>query len=69
MNLYEMVTTHLGESYVRCYCWAPSIERAHEMFRTMIDPKYSLHPNGVRLLFSADAEEFITPPDDSGFPA
>lgn len=65
MNLYEVATTRLGESYVRSYVWAAAREDAAEMFKAKY-PEFEIL--GVpRCLFESDCEPFVSVPSDTGF--
>jgi hypothetical protein len=64
-SLYEIVTSHVGESYVRAYCWADSENEARLMFVAKNDPKYTI--KYVARLFDADSLAFCTHASDEGF--
>ena len=63
MKLFEIVTTLVGESYVRSYAWAESVEDAERMFRDSDDfaPGFTI----VECL-SGDEPPFITALSDDG---
>ncbi len=74
MNLYEVENGWIGESYVRCYVWAPD-EATALMLATAAyqshwqgkdDPAYAQNLRITRL-FSADAAPFSTVPSGSGW--
>ena len=64
MRLYEIITNMHGCSYVRCYAWCESTDRAMELFKQQHPAK---EIKSVRRLFSGDDGEFITETDDEGF--
>ena len=64
LTLYEIVTTALGESYVRSYAWCRSEAEAREMFAALASG-YEIH--SVHEHFSVHSRPFITKPSDSGF--
>ncbi len=68
-SLFEIITGHIGESYVRSYAWAHCEEDAREMFAKIRnqDGKYTVVK--VRKLFDDDGDEFITNASDDGFDA
>lgn len=66
MQLFEFRTGMIGCSYRRCYLWATDHHAAKVMFRKRYPAAYD---GGfeILLLFSADAEPFVTKLDDEGF--
>lgn len=76
MNLYEVTNGYIGESYVRVYAWAASEMQAEEMARAIFkadeEKKHNPRPHvweqlHVELLFSGDADAFVTNPSDAGW--
>lgn len=65
LALYEIVTSSIGESYVRSYAWAASEEQARELF-VSLNPKYEARH--VRRLFGAGDPPFATAATDHGWP-
>lgn len=66
MKLYEIVTTRVGESYVRAYAWAPNRDAALLMFKER-NPSYDVKE--VRQLIHRDASPFCTKASDEGWEA
>lgn len=64
MKLYEIETRKVGESYVRCYVWAPSIDDAHVMFREKYPHEAIVF---TQVIFRSSDDPFITELSDSGF--
>jgi hypothetical protein len=60
-TLWECTNGFIGESYVRCYVWAPDEQTALSM---LPGPKEILK---ARKLFSADAAPFRTQWSDEGW--
>ena len=60
MNLYEITTGWTGESYERCYVWAPDEHIACELFHEKYGDTRDSVRTSVKFLFSADAEPFVT---------
>ena len=65
MDLFEMITGRVGESYERSYVWARSESRALQAFRE----RFPLRPEPREcvLILSSGDNEFVTEFDDSGF--
>ena len=63
-RLFEIVTDHIGESYVRSYAWADSPEDAERLFRESFP---ALEVMRVEPLFWQHAGTFVTNPSDSGW--
>jgi len=63
MNLYEIKTGYVGESYERCYVWADSEERAKQLFKetSLADIR------SFKILLTSDQQEFVTILSDSGW--
>jgi len=67
MGVYEVVTDHCGEAYVRAYAWARSEEEAAQLVRERNpDAKESIRD--VRRVLAASASPFATEYDDAGWP-
>ena len=64
MTLYEITTGAVGESYGRCYVWAPMISNAVLLFHRHYPEK---EVQAVRLLLKKNDSEFITKMSDCGF--
>jgi hypothetical protein len=71
MNLYELTTGYIGESYERSYAWAESEEHARQLFdamqQSMADRFKPCKCESCTLLFSAKEKAFVTKPSDSGW--
>jgi hypothetical protein len=65
MNLYEITTGWTGESYERCYVWAPDEHVACELFAEKYPEKASRAQ--VKHLLCDGDESFVTDLSDSGF--
>ena len=65
MALFEIVTSHVGESYVRVYCWERSEDMARARFAKTYGRNYTIQ--SVTELFSESDEPFISYLSDSGF--
>lgn len=63
MSLFEATNGAEGNSYVRLYVWAASIERAEELAAKQFDSRNF----EVTELFKASEEEFVTKPSSDGF--
>lgn len=63
MTLYEVTAGAIGESYVRAYAWADSIERACELFRAR-NP--GLPIRSVTVLIRQDEGPFCSLATDDG---
>lgn len=63
-RLFEIVTDHIGESYVRSYAWADSPEDAERLFRESFP---ALEVMRVNPLFWQHAGTFVTNPSDTGW--
>jgi hypothetical protein len=71
MTLYEVLNGHIGESYVRCYVWAETPERALELANEQHRKKYKTDLSEMciaRPLFSSNSAEFATEFNDAGWP-
>lgn len=69
-TLYEATNGWMGESYVRCYVWAESKERAFVLADEAFareNPNYKPGNISMRPMLNADSEEFASTPSDSGF--
>ena len=66
MKLFEIVTTSLGESYVRSYSWAESEADARAAF-ARLGSGYEIAEVGEVL--TAESGECVFLPSDSGFGA
>jgi hypothetical protein len=64
MRLFEIVTTSLGESFVRSYAWCRSVGEAEKMFSDL-NSGYEIAE--VRECFKSSDTAFITNPNDNGF--
>lgn len=64
MKLFEILTTSVGESYVRSYAWCETAQQAVEMFDAA---KTGYQIAEVTELFDALRGPFISRPSDSGF--
>ena len=64
-KLFEITNGSEGESYVRCYAWAPSAGDAERMAREANGWTGALQS---RPLFAADAAPFATMATDHGWP-
>ena len=64
MFLYEITTNVIGESYERCYIWAPTESKAIEMFKER-------HPDikirARRCILSSKEAPFMTELSDTGW--
>jgi hypothetical protein len=69
MNLYEIINSDMGESYVRVYVWAEDEEQAYSLARAKFNEKgYKIStPLSIKFLFSQDEKPFSTIPSDTGF--
>jgi hypothetical protein len=70
MTLYEVLNGYIGESYVRCYVWAETPDRALELANEQHRKKYKVDlPERciVNSLFSSESAEFATEFDDAGW--
>jgi len=65
-SLYEIATTSVGESYVRCYCWTDSEESARRIFSKLY-PQQTILCVAVLFALSDLGHDFITDPNDCGF--
>ena len=66
LRLFEIVTSHIGESYVRSYAWCHDETEARAMFKAAdLNEKYQI--KSIRCLFSGQADPFVTVPSDDGF--
>lgn len=73
MNLYEVTNWYMGCAHVRVYAWAPNMKDAfflaEKKFRDAgrhSEPEY-YEDLSARLLFSQEAETFVTEVSDSGW--
>lgn len=70
-SLYAVCNGRTGESYVRCYVWADSPERALALANEQHLQKYKKSlPEGAKAVHLLDAasEEFATKFTDHGWP-
>jgi hypothetical protein len=65
VNLYEITTGWCGESYERCYVWAPDEHTAATLF-TEKYPDKAIRGE-LRHLMTWDDEPFVTDLSDSGW--
>lgn len=63
-RLFEIVTDHIGESYVRSYAWADNAADAERLFRESFP---AIEVMRVNPLFWQHAGTFVTTPSDSGW--
>ena len=63
-RLFEIVTDHIGESYVRSYAWADNATDAERLFRESFP---GVEVMRVNPLFWQHAGSFVTNPSDNGW--
>ena len=66
LALFEIVTSHIGESYVRSYAWCDDETEARTMFEAA-DVGGAYQIKSIRRLFPAWSDKFVTVPSDEGF--
>lgn len=71
MKLFEITNGAIGESYVRCYAWASTVEEALTLARLAYQKKYQymgeLSDLQVDELFDGSMPAFCTMPNDAGW--
>jgi hypothetical protein len=65
-SLYELTNGYVGESYVRCYAWAISVEQAVRLCEQVNGADKG--PYKARELFNEEDYVFCTPLNDGGWP-
>lgn len=70
MNLYEIILSFCGESYVRAYAWATDERHAQELFEAKHrGTKYEKSIERIVLLMNHEADPFCTEANDAGWDA
>lgn len=67
MILFEATTGSIGESYIRCYVWAASLDEATQLAKTKCLYDSDFKHLQLKELFKDTTESFCTEMSDSGW--